>query len=197
VGPALVALLVALAATAGTFGYLVTRRVVNAEGSGTPTSTGTVTSGPPRTTPARTGQPTSSGTATTDAPDPGDACPSVTADALRSAGLNSELRLLLYIHTHKANVIDSEVWVCANADDRLVYQGHRMDGPMSSADNGRNTLLLAEGIKGTVEREGTGYKATNPSGDRTTEYHVSREVLVIVHKPGGNEERHPVVEAKP
>jgi len=171
-----------------------------AEGPGPSTSspprTGTATNQSPRTTPARTGQPTS-GTTTTDAPDPGDACPAVTADAIRSAGLNADLRLLLYIRTHKAGVVDSEVWICANADDLLIYQGHRLDGPMGSADNGRNTLLLAPGIKGTVAPEGVGYKATNVSGPRTTEYHVSRQVLVIVHRPAGTQEQHPVVVAKP
>ena len=184
VGPALVALLVALAATAGTFGYLVTRRVVN------PQAAGGATSSPTR------GTSTSPRAGSTRPPDADNTCPAVTAAAVRAAGLNGDLRLLLYIRTHTDGAVDSEVWICWNADDRLIYQGHLMSGGLDSADNGVNTLLIAEGIKGRVEREGAGFKATNPVGAKITEYRVSKDRLEIRNIPGGREV-HPVVESHP
>jgi hypothetical protein len=194
VGPALVALLVALAATAGTFGYLVTRRVVQAEGLGgtsattSPATPGTQGSGTTPTRPATTGTPAPN--------DPAAACPAVTVKAVRDAGLNADLTVLLYIRTHREGVTDIQVWICKNADDLLIYQGHVMRGQLRAAES-NSSLLLAEGVKGTVVREGTGYKATNVVGDRSTEYHVSRELLVIRNLPQDTGEEHPVVEAKP
>jgi hypothetical protein len=194
VGPALVALLVALAATAGTFGYLVTRRVVQAEGLVGTTTTASPT--PPRGQ-ASGSTPTRPGPAATSSPDePWAACPDVTVKAVRDAGLNADLTVLLYIRTHKQGATDIQVWICKNADDLLIYQGHVMRGQLRAAES-NSSLLLAEGVKGTVQTEGTGYKATNVVGEKTTEYHVSRERLVIRHLPQETGEEHPVVEAKP
>jgi hypothetical protein len=191
VGPALVALLVALAATAGTFGYLVTRRVVDTQAVGTdPTAPPAGQSGQPGATPSR--QP--DGTSTP--PDPSAACPDVTVKAVRDAGLDADLTMLLYIQARREGADDAEVWICKNADNRLIYQGHRMRGQLTAAQ-GADSILLAEGIKGTVEREGTGYKATNVVGDRSTEYHVSKESLVLRHLPGGRTEEYEVTLVKP
>ena len=187
VGPALVALLVVLAATAGTFGYLVTRRVADARGAAATTTTTTTT------TPA--GPPTSTRPAAPRTPD-STACPEVTVTAVRDAGLNADLQMLLYIRTRRTGLADSEVWICKNAGELLIYQGHLMKAPLTAAVS-NNSILLAAGIKGTVEPEGTGYKATNVVGDKKTEYHVSRQVLVIRHLPQDVRERHPVVEVKP
>jgi hypothetical protein len=196
VGPGLVALLVALAATAGTFGYLVTRRVVDSQAAGgtSPTST---PAGPSdhqsgaTPTPAQPG-----GTGSSNPADPAAACPDVTVKAVRDAGLNAELTVLLYIQARREGADEVEVWICQNADERLIYQGHRLRGPLTAAESD-DSLLLAEGIKGTVEREGTGYKATNVVGDRSTEYHVSKESLVLRHLPGGRAEEYRITLAKP
>jgi hypothetical protein len=201
VGPALVALLVVLAGTAGTFGYLVTRQIVGgspggAEAAPTTTPARTTTASRPAATTTTRTRPGATRTTTTAAPDPAAACPAVTVQAVRSGGLNADLQVVLYIRTHKDGAVDSEVWICKNTDERLIYQGHLMRGPLEAATSD-TSILLAEGIKGTVEAEGTGFKATNPVGDRTTEYHVSREVLVIRNLPQGTEEQHPVVVARP
>jgi hypothetical protein len=194
VGPALVALLVALAAAAGTFGYLVTRRVVDTQAAGTtPTSTPGGTSGQP---PGATATRPAGGDPTATPPDPAAACPDVTVKAVRDAGLNADLTVLLYIQARRDGADEAEVWICKNADDRLIYQGHRMRGPLTAAESD-DSILLAEGIKGTVVREGTGYKATNVVGDRSTEYHVSRETLVLRHLPGGRTEEYRVTLVKP
>jgi hypothetical protein len=193
VGPALVALLVALAATAGTFGYLVTRRVVDTQAAGTsPTSAPGSTSGQSGATPTRP----AGGNGTPAPPDPAAACPDVTVKAVRDAGLNADLTVLLYIQAHRDGAVDPEVWICRNADGRLIYQGHLLRGPLTAAESD-DSILLAEGVKGTVEREGTGYKATNTVGDRSTEYHVSKESLVLRHLPGGRTEEYKVTLAKP
>jgi hypothetical protein len=197
VGPALIALLVALAATAGTFGYLVARRVVDAQASGgtsptTPPAGGSSQS-PGGNQPTRT-QP--AGTGTPNEPDPAAACPEVTVKAVRDAGLNADLTVLLYVQARRQGADDAEVWICKNADDRLIYQGHLLRGPITAAESD-DSILLAEGIKGTVETEGTGYKATNVVGDRSTEYHVSRDALVLRHLPGGRTEEYRITVAKP
>jgi hypothetical protein len=191
----LVALLVALAATAGMFGYLVARRVVDTQAAGgtSPTATPGKTSGQTEGggTPTRT-QP--GGTPVQ--PDPAAACPDVTVKAVRDAGLNADLTVLLYVQAHRDGVDDPEVWICKNADDLLIYQGHLLRGPLTAAESDIS-ILLAEGIKGTVEREGTGYKATNVVGDRSTEYHVSKDALVLRHLPGNRTEEYRIVVAKP
>ena len=58
----------------------------------------------------------------------------------------------------------------------LIYQGHVLWVP-STSDNGRNTLLLARGIKGTVEREGEGFQGYESERRDSTEYHVTRQRL--------------------
>jgi hypothetical protein len=192
IGPALIAVLVVLAAAAGTFGYVVTRALIEGQGGGP--LAGTSSSGPPSTPvttstgPAQTTTPATTAPPTTTPPPvpPGDptACPQQTADALTAAGLNAELTVQLYIQTHKAGIYDAEVWICKNADDLLIYQGHVLSGPLDRADNGQNTILLADGVKGSVVVEPGGFLATNPSGaGSTTEYHVSRTKLVTVQRP--------------
>jgi hypothetical protein len=152
------------------------------------------TSGPPQSsspvTPDSTGpgDPTSQPPASDDPNNPPTTrCPAVTAAALLAANLGGDLKLRLYIRASTSNASDSEVWICENADGLLVYQGHVRNGPLSTADNGRNSLLLVEGIKGSVATEGTGYVAVNPNGRTSTEYHVSRERLAVVDKPSNRE----------
>ena len=62
------------------------------------------------------------------------------------------------------------------------YQGHELKPP----DRGHapTSLLIVEGIRGTVVTEGAGYLATNPdpTGTGRTEYHIGRETLKVVHQ---------------
>jgi hypothetical protein len=205
IGPALIAVLVVLAGTAGTFAYLVTKRIVAGQATASPpTATGTPTTPrttAPRTTTATARPPTNTtrpATQSQSPPDPGDACHPATVQALANAGVNSTLEMLLYVQVRRPGELDAEIWICKNADGLLIYQGHVLSGDLDVADNGNNTILLAEGIKGTVDTEGgDGWKATNPSGSSSTEYHVSRERLVIVRRPSNRETDYTVIRAKP
>jgi hypothetical protein len=194
----LITFLAVLAVAAGTAGYVGTRSVL--AGSITPNALGTsgpaATTAPPTTSTAGQGDGTPS-TAVTTPPHtpttppptqvpPGDpkTCPQATVDALTHAGLDSNLTVQLYIQVHRAGEYDSEIWVCQNATGLLVYQGHVMRGPLDQATSG-NTLLLAAGIKGTVQLDGTnGYVASNPVNGVTTDYHVSALKLVTIKEPG-------------
>ena len=186
VGPALVALLVALAATAGTFGYLVTRRVVENQATGVAPPGSTNTADPPGQT--NTTGPSGGGSQSK--------CPDVTVRFLNNRGINADLQLLFYVRAQKGGANYAQVWICKNADGLLIYQGHDMRARLTTAD-GRNSLLLADGIKGSVETEGSGYNGTNVAGDKSTEYRVSREVLEIRHLPQDVREEYPVVEVGP
>jgi hypothetical protein len=169
VSPAVLTLLVLTAVAAATFSYLIARRLTAdppADASrGRVVATASVT--PPAT------------------PDP-DAppCPAVTGKALAEAGFDGDLELVIYIKARQAGRDDAEVFVCRNRDGLLAYQGHVLTGPLDAADNGINTILLAEGIKGEVSDEGAEIVAVNAGATTTTEYHVSRETLRVVTIPG-------------
>jgi hypothetical protein len=193
IGPALVAAMVAVAAAAGSLGYYGARRILadreSASGNPALSTPATVP-----TSPDGGDEPTTPGT---DPPDPGpddptsgppeqptsDECPALTVLAVRAQGLPSQLKLIIYIEAERAGSSNAEVWICASEAGTLFYQGHVKNGPFTAATS-NNTLLLGEGIQGTVEVEGAGWVATNVVGDRTTEYHVSVEKLVQRNLPG-------------
>jgi hypothetical protein len=166
--PAVLTLLVLTAVAAATFSYLIVRRL----------------SADPAADTSR-GRVVATESATTPAPDP-DArpCPEVTGQALAEAGLDGDLELVIYIKARQAGRDDAEVFVCRNRDGLLAYQGHVLTGPLDAADNGVNTILLAEGIKGEVREDATGFVAVNVGATSTTEYHVSRDSLRVVSIPG-------------
>lgn len=202
IGPALVAAVVVLAAAAGTLGYYGARRILDdrVTASASP-SQSTPATGP--TTPGGGGAPTTPGTEPAD-PGPGDpssplpgpptpeGCPVLTQLALRARGLPSQLKLIIYIEAERPDSSNAEVWICSNEAGTLFYQGHVKNGPFTAATS-NNTLLLGEGIRGTVAVEGAGWVATNVVGDRTTEYHVSAEKLVQRNLPGDNVAEYTVV----
>jgi hypothetical protein len=200
IGPALIAVLVVLAALAGTLGYAGMKAVLGPSGTpnGSPSNSSTKTqdSNRPSDTGTSPGEPTSPGTDDPNNP-PTTACPSATLAALLAANLGGDLKLRLYVRGSTANASDAEVWICENADGVLVYQGHVLNGPLSVADNGLNTLLLVEGIKGSVVEDGAGFKAVNPNGRTTTEYHVARDQLVVVDKPSNRQRVYTVTKAYP
>jgi hypothetical protein len=182
IGPAFVALLTVLAVVAGTGGYLAARQVLAGQPAAGPGPSGTTTSD--TRSPSATAAPGRS-------PDPGDSgtlCPELTSKAVAGKGLDGNLTLVLYIAFHPATGSGEggELWVCRNGTGQLIYQGHVTSGPMLSADSS-NTLLLADGIKGTVVASDGGFLAVNPSADTKTEYHVSRTQLKIV-LPSGREQ---------
>jgi hypothetical protein len=204
IGPALIAVLVVLAALAGTLGYAGTKALLgpSATPTGAPPTSSTKAQGgtQPSQTGSSPGQPTDPGSpAGTDDPNdpPTTRCPSATLAALLAAHLAGDLKLRLYIRATMANASDAEVWVCENADGVLVYQGHVRNGPLSVADNGLNTLLLAEGIKGSVAEDGAGFKAVNPNGRTTTEYHVARDQLIVVDTPSNRQRVYTVITSYP
>ena len=174
--PALVAVLLVLAALAGGGGYLVTRQVLAARAGGS--ATDPRTSGPPATS-AQPGPAT--GSATT--------CPALTEAAVRSKGLAGGLKLLLYVSsTGTTSVAGAEAWVCRNTDGLLIYQGHRRTGPFTDVCCS-DTILLAAGIKGRVVQNGDEFVATspkdvsNPDDPNHTDYHVSRTQFYYVDFP--------------
>ncbi len=193
VGPALVAMVVVVAAAAGTLGYYGARRILDDRKTAT-ASPGASTPATVPTTPGEDGAPTTPGTEPAD-PGPGgptspppdppspDRCPILTQLAVRARGLPADLKLIIYIEAERAGSSNAEVWICSNEVGTLFYQGHVKNGPFLAATS-NNTLLLGDGIRGTVEVEGTGWVATNVVDDRTTEYHVSAEKLVQRDLPG-------------
>jgi hypothetical protein len=197
-----VAAVVVLAAAAGTLGYYGARRILNdrATASANPDQS-TPATGP--TTPSDGGAPTTPGTEPADpglddptSPPPGpptpDRCPILTQLALRARGLPSQLKLIIYIEAERRDSSNAEVWICSNEAGTLFYQGYVKNGPFTAATS-RNTLLLGEGIRGTVAVEGAGWVATNVDGDRTTEYHVSEEKLVQRNLPGDSVAEYTVI----
>lgn len=102
--------------------------------------------------------------------DPSTPCPD---EAERRAG-RGDLAQVLHIETEA-----SEVWICQAGDGTLYYLGRRF------SDDARQFLP-------EVEQQGDEYVATNPTGEGTTFYRVSREQLVI-DDGGGEPEVQPVV----
>jgi hypothetical protein len=191
ISPALAVLLIVLGLTAAGFSYVIARRLVADRPPGS--AAGSVTSDP-----ATPGGVTPGGVTSPPVSVPKRArCPRPTALALEQAGLNGDLTLELYVRVRRADGRNNEAWVCRNADGVLVYQGHT-PGPLDSADNGRNTIMLAASIKGEVAAAEGGFVARNPGDSNTTEYQVTRESLVVRRVPDdGNAETFEVVEFHP
>lgn len=198
IGPGLVVVLVLLAIVAGGGGYVVARQVLG--------STGNVASpggSHPATTPARTGAtagtPTGAATGTATAPqgtaDPSAACPSLTIAAVTSAGKPGNLSRILYIKVARAGTTGAEVWICQDIDGTYYYQGHAFDGPFNAATSDV-TILIGKPIRGDVVKVGTGFTATNPASNGTTQYVVTREVLTII-TPGGDKTDYTVTKYAP
>jgi hypothetical protein len=197
IGPGLVAMLALLGAVAGTMAYLVTRQMLADRSD--PTASPPRTSSPAVTTdtagpivdPTSAG-PTVNPTRTRGRDESrdgdGESCPKLTADAVAAGGLNSELRLLLYVEFRAASG-PARAWICRNADDVLIYQAHERSSEFDAADNAINTLMLAEGIKGSVIEIDAGYLASNPgqSGGTVTEYTATEATFTIELKPNGPE----------
>jgi len=190
----MIALIVVLAASAGTLGYLGTRHILKAEasppGSGTtatPGPTATNTGAPETTGPGPTKTPTSGPTTSAPPPPPdSNACPPASDRALVDKGLKGGLQLVLYVEAKRAGAADAVVWICKNEVGTLYYQGWVKNGPFTGPTS-RNTLLLGEGFRGTVVAEGAGFVATNPGRlqNQRTEYHVTTEELVQTDIPSG------------
>lgn len=204
--PVLIAFLVVLAAAAGTVGFYGARRLL-----GTGAASSGQTSGPTQTSnpglsasdPAGEPDPVTTSPNTVDPvvtvpPGDGTKCPEVTSKAVQAKGLNGDLTLRLYVQARRGGVTDAEAWICENADGVLIYQGHVLTGLLDIADNSRNTLLVAEGIKGKVELTGEAtWTATNPSGKTWTEYIVSYTRLLVVSKPSNKTQEYVVVRSYP
>jgi hypothetical protein len=189
--PVLIVFLVLLAVAAGTVGYFGARRVLGiGQGAATPTTTapgsvpGPSSGQTPGTTPQGgpdAKQPEPQPRVTVPPGDP-TRCPDQTRDALATKGLNEDLAVVFYIRATLPNAAGAEVWICRNADGLLIYQGHRLTGPITETDH---SLLLAEGIRGTVEEIEGGYLATNPTSDgKQTTYTVTPRTLTVIN-PGG------------
>jgi hypothetical protein len=117
-------------------------------------------------------------------PPTADRCPGHTWKLAHDAGASGDLALKLYVRTN-----GSEVWICADSNGRLFYQGHRGQ-PGERLREGDNALFLTD-----VTAEGDWYVATNSSGDKLTTYRVSPDELVIEGKDGKQTEQ--VVEKRP
>jgi hypothetical protein len=207
IGPALIAVLVLLAAGTGTGSYLVTRQILagpagpggaNAgvgpasganAGGGTPSASSTRTRSPAQPSAAIPTGPQTTPRVTAKPQDPGTFCPAITAKAVADAGLNGELRLLRYVDASATGASGAEAWVCKNADGVLFYQGHRKTGRFEAATS-NDTILLGRGIRGKVETEGDkGFvainpqDAANPDDPNHTEYHVSPTSFFYVTVP--------------
>jgi hypothetical protein len=198
-GSGVIVMLVVLAAVTGTMAYLVARQVLAGRGDNptvterdpsTPIPGTTSDAGPGPTSPApASSEPATEPPATRgpdqSRPNDGESCPKLTADALAAKGLNAELNLLLYVEFTTVRG-KARVWICRNADDVLVYQAHERSSEFDAADNAINTLLLAQGIKGSVSAVEDGFLARNPGpGGTVTEYTATPETFSIVVRPDG------------
>jgi hypothetical protein len=119
----------------------------------------------------------------------GEQCPSFMQDAARKKGAVLPLMLRLYVATDGP----SEVWICAGANGRLWYQGHKVlhaRYPGEVPVEGANGLLLG-GVNGIDQNR---YVAVNQDPHGTTTYTVSTTTLSISH--GGNTSTEKVVDTR-
>jgi hypothetical protein len=176
--PLLVAVLVVLAALAGTGAYFVARQYLDsraaANGPGASRS-----STPAVTTSITTANP----------------CPRFTVDAVRGAGRPGNLEQVIYVEAELAGTAGAEAWICRDSDGALYYQGHNKAGPATVATSDY-TILLGGPIKGSVTQDGSTYTASNPSASGSTQYMVSREKLTLV-LPSGARTDYMVVRSLP
>jgi hypothetical protein len=176
--PIVIAVVVILAAVAGTGSYLLVRQYLDQ--SAEPAA------GPPR----------SSNPVTSTSTDTRDPCPQFTVDAVKAAGRPGKLDRILYVEVAREGTNGAEAWICRDSDGVMYYQGHVKDAPATVADS-RVTILLGAPIKGTVAANGSTYTATNPTPDgRTTQYVVSRDALTLI-APSGTRTDYTVVRSSP
>jgi hypothetical protein len=175
VGPLLLALLF-LAVIGGSAGVILGRTQAN--GAGAARGTSTPSGGTEYPPPTQTQRP--------DASHSQEPCLDHTEQLARQKGSAGGLSVVLYIQTTA-----SEVWICRDSAGRLWYQGHTGTAADRDLVEDRNALFLSQ-----VGEESGGYVATNPGTNTRTEYHVSRQKLVVDYIPGdGFEER--VVDSRP
>lgn len=194
-GPGLIAMLAVLAVAATVMAYLVTSRILdrrNAAAPGGDNSTSTSQAAPATgsATPTVPSPTTVSPATLTLGPDrsrprDGESCPEPTLEAVAAAGLNAELTLRIYVEFTVPRG-EARVWICENADGVLVYQAHERIGPFDRAFNARNTLLLAEGIRGAVAETADGFRAVNEDAQGGVTEYVVTDTLVKITTPSGN-----------
>lgn len=154
VGPLLVAL-VFLAVIGASIGFVVGNRGDDPQNTGADRNTGEDIGDPfmPSTSPS---------------PSPSASPSSVTCPTSTRQKAGRDLTGLLYVRTGR-----SEVWICADADEKLYYQGHS-GPPGEELVDGSNAIFLTD-----VEATQYGYRAFKSSGDSVTKYMVSSKELII------------------
>jgi hypothetical protein len=116
-------------------------------------------------------------------PPPEAQCPGATVQAAKDHGSPGGLIPMIWVETDK-----SEAWICRDSAGRLWYQGHSKSAAEQKGASrepfveGKNSLFLTD-----VQTDGEGYVATNNTDQGTTTFHVSRNVLLIVHSDGKKE----------
>lgn len=196
-GPGIIAMLVVLAIAATVMAYLVTSRILERRSAGaanstatSPAAAATTSASPDIPTPTAPSPSPAGPTEPTLGPDrsrPGDgqSCPDPTVEALAAAGLNAELALRIYVEFTVPRG-EARAWICQNADGVLVYQAHERIGPFDRAFNARNTLLLAEGIRGAVAETVDGFRAVNEDAEGGVTEYVITDTVVRITTPRGN-----------
>jgi hypothetical protein len=103
-----------------------------------------------------------------------DRCPAHTRQLAAKNGAVGKLTVKFYLRTTR-----SHVWICADENGTLFYQGFR--GRLSGAQlvEGPNALFLT-----AVSEDDDGCVAVNKDGDEVTTYRVTSDRLVITHPDG-------------
>jgi hypothetical protein len=150
-----------LAVIGAVFGYVLGTRANDAAGPSTPSA---------RVTPSDGSSPA---TRRSSVP-AGKRCPEFIERAARDRGATLPFTLRLYILTNR-----SEVWICAEPDSSLWYQGHSLRNgpyPKETPVEGENGLLLNT----VTATDGGRYVAVNRDGEgNETRYTVSRTELRV------------------
>jgi hypothetical protein len=106
----------------------------------------------------------------------GPMCPETTRSTAAKLGFSSDLRQVFRIVTDHDNV----VWICADPDDNLYYQG--MNGGVDAEMiEGKNALFLAQVIKQGEDE----YQVIAPNDHNRFE--INRKQLIVHHTDGRNE----------
>jgi hypothetical protein len=114
-------------------------------------------------------------TESTSAPS-GPLCPEATRATAVKLGFSSDLRQVFRIVTDHDNV----VWICADPDGNLYYQG-KNGGVRTKMVEGKNALFLSQVIKQGEDE----YQVIAPA-DRTR-FEINRKQLIIYHANGRKE----------
>ena len=166
-----------LAVIGSLFGYLLGSRANEARASGDRTGGPTTQATGGDTTPGNTKSPAAE-------------CPEFMQKAAQAQGAKRPLTLRLSIATAK-----SEVWICPDANNKLWYQGHKIENgrfPSEVPQEGVNGLLLSNVIAIDQGR----YVAINEDQNGRTDYTVGPLELIIDRK-GGNKTTEKVVDHTP